>query len=104
MLRVIGSLPAVKFPKLTMTGVTETRPGRARRPDLDGGLLRDARRDSDRRVQEAFRSVAGHVMCSLYCSPDGRNLVFLAGRADSAFTYGCEVSAIVGLKLFSSDR
>ena len=85
MLRVMGSLPAVKLPKLTVIGVTETR-GRTM-PET--GISRfgccDARRDADRGVQRPSGASGGRR----------RQLVLLARRpAILSLSPAGEISAL----------
>ena len=105
MLRVIGSLPAVKLPKLTITGVTETRARTI--PETGISTLGCCETPVATRTG-AFKSPSGAsvvtVMCSLYCSPGRPGILSLSpAGVMSALTYGWADSEIVGLKPFSSD-
>ena len=90
MLRVIGSLPAVKLPKFTVTGVTETR-GRTI-PEIGISTVGCWVTPVAIRIG-AFSSPSGASGCTftwtLYCSPGRPGILSLspAGRI-SALTYG----------------
>ena len=84
MLRVIGSLPAVKLPKLTMTGVTETRGRTMPETGISSvGCCATPVVIADRRVQEAVRRVGSDrdVELVLLAGAAG-DLVLVAGRED----------------------